>query len=310
MQIFNRYVIDCCIFIFNCISGQTNVIILPLNVPSAPGGVVNVPVPIASGPDKCWKHSSGRGVGKVLVAMCNANEEVNGALCYPKCATDYQAIGCCICRKNQCPPTYIDDGVAACIKPSSYGRGAGYSWRWSDGFSDSGMYQRCEKDYGTGNCEKYGLIVYPKCRYGFSATGCCICSPTCPSEMKDLGVSCAKASYGRGVGVSRLGCPTDKEQNAGLCYDKCPSGFYGVGPVCWQSCPKSTPYNCAAMCTVDQSTCTREILSITQSVLDVAGNVLAGFLGGPVPLVKAVALVEAALGVAKTITDVMANPFC
>ena len=42
---------------------------------------------------------------------------------------------------------------------------------------------------------------YPKCQSGFSAAGCCICSPNCINGMTDIGVSCAKKSYGRGVGT-------------------------------------------------------------------------------------------------------------
>ena len=303
IQVFNICMINCYI-VFNCILGDKNLIVLPLNMPSAPGGYVNISVPIPSGPGVCLKRSSGRGVGTALVTICNANEEVNGALCYPKCAAGYKSFGCCVCLQKECPPTYTDDGVATCIKPSSYGRGAGYAWRFGDGFNSAGMYRRCEKDNGAGNCEKSGLIVYPKCRYGFSANGCCICSPTCPSGMKDLKVSCGKASYGRGVGVSRLKCSGDKEQNAGLCYNKCPSGSYGVGPVCWQNCPISTPYKCGAMCTLDRSTCIQVVLSITQSAVSIAGNVVAG-VGGNV-----LAWVEAGLETARTVINVMSNPYC
>lgn len=28
-------------------------------------------------------------------------------------------------------------------------------------------------------------------------------------------------------------CPPDKDQDAGLCYEKCRDGYHGVGPVCW-----------------------------------------------------------------------------
>lgn len=37
------------------------------------------------------------------------------------------------------------------------------------------MFSRCEADNGVGKCEKYGLIVYPKCRTGYTNDGCCIC---------------------------------------------------------------------------------------------------------------------------------------
>lgn len=47
---------------------------------------------------------------------------------------------------------------------------------------------------------------------------------------------CWKGSYGRGVGSVPDSCP-GKQQDAGLCYPWCASGYFGVGPVCWQQCP-------------------------------------------------------------------------
>ncbi len=37
------------------------------------------------------------------------------------------------------------------------------------------MISRCEKDYGQGNCESLAAVVYPKCRPGYRALGCCMC---------------------------------------------------------------------------------------------------------------------------------------
>ena len=50
------------------------------------------------------------------------------------------------------------------------------------------MFERCEADQGRGHCEKNGAVVYPKCRDGYHAEGCCICSPECPGDMADMGV--------------------------------------------------------------------------------------------------------------------------
>ncbi|CAF1187120.1 unnamed protein product [Rotaria sordida] len=130
------------------------------------------------------------------------------------------------------------------------------------------MYKRCEAEHGAENCEKSGAIVYPKCKSGFKSVGCCICSPQCPEGMSDLGISCAKSTYGRGAGVSRLQCPDDKEQDAGLCYSKCQDGLNGVGPVCWQICPASIPVACGLMCAVDKSTCDAYIAKATAAELN------------------------------------------
>lgn len=90
-----------------------------------------------------------------------------------------------------CPPAFTDAG-AYCTKPPPYDRGVGYPWQFGDPLDDSGMFSRCEADHGPGNCEKYDLVVYPRCAAGYHAFGCCICTPDCPSGMTDIGISCQK----------------------------------------------------------------------------------------------------------------------
>jgi hypothetical protein len=44
-------------------------------------------------------------------------------------------------------------------------------------------------------------MYYPKCKPNFHNVGCCICSPNCPSGMRDSGILCHKSNiYGRGAG--------------------------------------------------------------------------------------------------------------
>ena len=87
--------------------------------------------------------------------------------------------------------------------------------------------------------EKWGLLYYPKCMDGYYAFACCICSPKCPDGMTDIGVSCAKSSYGRTAGKP-LQCKPEEEMSGALCYPPCPAGSKGVGPVCWGYCPEGT----------------------------------------------------------------------
>lgn len=240
--------------VVECILETQRLIQLILSDSSISGGSTNISVSLGSKSKICVKNSKGRGIGTVLTVKCNPDEEQSGLLCYPKCRDSYEPVGCCLCRRKGCPPGFSDDGAATCIKPAPYGRGAGYAWQFGDGFNSDGMFRRCETDYGARNCEQSGLIVYPKCKSNFHTTGCCICSPDCPSGMSDIGISCGKNTYGRGVGNFRLKCPGEKEEQAGLCYDKCPTGWYGVGPVCWQSCPGNF-FDCGVMCTADELTC-------------------------------------------------------
>jgi hypothetical protein len=225
-------------------------------------------------PDICWKDSYGRGVGEVPSA-CPDGWERTGAdlLCYPKCSSGFYGVGP-VCWQD-CPADFRNDG-AFCAKPGPYGRGAGYPWKFGDSLDDSSMFERCERDHGRGNCEKNGLIVYPRCKPSFHNEGCCVCSPNCPQGMTDIGVSCAKQSYGRGVGQGGL-CPTGQEQDfqGGLCYPKCQGSSSGVGPVCWSSCPTDFPVNCGAACGVNEAACAFAIMEQVQSSSEVALNVVA-----------------------------------
>ncbi len=83
-------------------------------------------------------------------------------------------------------------------------------------------------------------MYYPKCKSGYDNFLCCLCRPKTPN-CNALGfnggidLSCAKTIK---VGKpSSASCGSDKNNNAGLCYDKCKSGYYGVGPLCWSNVP-------------------------------------------------------------------------
>ena len=166
------------------------------------------------------KDSYGRKAGTVP-STCKDTEDKNGALCYPKCKDNYKGIGP-VCWET-CPSGYRDDG-AFCAKPGSYGRGGGH-------ITKSG----CEKSSQaktSGGCDKYGLLYYPKCNAGFHNFGCCVCSPSCPDGMVDIGVSCTKKSYPRGAG-NLLSCAPGLTYEAGLCYEACKPGFYGGAATCF-----------------------------------------------------------------------------
>src|SRR5258708_1217927 len=147
--------------------------------------------PPAPPEDFCWKETHVRGAGQPLDPNICDNpgweKDPHGLLCYPNCNANYTGVGPA-CWQN-CPAGFRDDG-AYCGKPSAYGRGGGYvAW---DG-------NKCNNENPQG-CEENGLIWYPKCKPNFHAVGCCVCSPDCPSNMTDIGVSCQKQSYVRGVG--------------------------------------------------------------------------------------------------------------
>jgi len=278
---------------------------LTLKMPSAIIRYVNLSVPLPSDTGICLRNSTGRGAGTIPPVVCKDDEEIYGGLCYPKCRDGFESVGCCLCRHIGCPPGFTDDGVATCIKPEAYGRGVGYPWKFGDIVSKNGMLKRCEADYGVGNCEEYGLVIYPKCKSGFHNVGCCICSPDCPAGMNDMGISCAKETYGRGTGTARPQCPDNEEEDAFLCYNKCQSGFHGIGPVCWENCPSSKPINCGVMCTVNEITCYNETSSIVKAAIQIGAELFVGIATSDVILI-----IQAAIEANATITNVLSNDYC
>lgn len=113
--------------------------------------------------DFCWKDSYDRGAGTIPTA-CGSFDQI-GALCYPPCPAGYSRSGV-DCHQNCLTGSgWADQGLYCRLV--EYGRGVGYGWRGGDGFSNSGMFSRCEQDNGQGKCEQSGAIVYPKCKEGF-----------------------------------------------------------------------------------------------------------------------------------------------
>lgn len=221
----------------------------------------------------CWRRSYGRGVG-VPVSSCPKGKEKDAGLCYPTCEDigrpGWKGVGP-VCLQP-CPQGYRDDGLY-CFKPKPYGRGTGYPWKFGDKpFNLNNAKKRCERRHGKGNCEKSGAIYYPKCREGYRAIGCCICSPRCPSGMTDIGISCQKGSKGRGVGKP-MHCKETQQYDAGLCYKPCRKNYHGVGPMCWQNCPDTQPFGCGAGCAASKGHCAGQTIKQVFAPLELALNV-------------------------------------
>jgi len=216
----------------------------------------------------CWEESYGRGVG-TPIDSCPSGNERNGELCYPNCPSGYKGDGP-VCWQT-CPPGFNDNG-AFCGK-TSYTRST-YSI----------IHEKKCNDENPQGCEKGVGVYYPKCRSGFKGDGP-VCWAICQNGMKDIGVSCAKASQTRGAGTP-LVCSPDKQYDAGLCYNPCKSYYSGVGPVCWGSCPNGMS-KCGALCVTDPSECTGTLANIGEDV----GKAILGFiLSGASPIGAAVSV--------------------
>ncbi len=224
-----------------------------------------VPYATYNNPPSRITTTTGRGVG-VPVSSCQqygSNFEQDAGLCYPACNEGYAGAGpLCL---TTCPAGFPDQGLY-CGKPSSYGRGAGSVWG------------------GAGKVQ-WGGLWYPACAANFHNVGCCVCSPDCPPGTADIGVSCQKGSYGRGVGQP-LGCAADQQYDAGLCYSQCPAGSTGVGPLCYGGCTSDDPYRLGIWCYASESE-RNEIL----------GAIIGGVIAGAILAVAAAVVAPVAIAV-------------
>lgn len=96
--------------------------------------------------------------------------------------------------------------------------------------------------------------------------------------MTDIGVSCQKNSYGRGVGKP-LGCAADEEMSGLLCYPPCKQGYSGNGPVCWEKCPAGKS-DCSALCTDSSDSCTDNVKDIVSNVVGITVDVAIAAITG------------------------------
>lgn len=51
--------------------------------------------------------------------------------------------------------------------------------------------KKCELETG-GSCERFGDVVYPECKPGYTNWLCCVCASVCPEGFRDDGLYCAK----------------------------------------------------------------------------------------------------------------------
>jgi hypothetical protein len=221
----------------------------------------------------CWKDSYGRGVG-TIPGTCPPRYEHLGVLCYTPCPSGYRRAG--LDCHQICPSAaagWADQGLFCRL--AEYGRGWGYPWKFGDALNDNGMRSRCEKYNGRGNCEKNGLVYYPKCRRGYRNFGCCICRPAVPN-CRALGyngnfdLSCAKKIQ---IGnPSSPSCAPNEDNNAGLCYKKCNGGYNGIGPVCWSRAPNGW-VDCGMGSAINSVTCGKIIFDQISSVGMMAINI-------------------------------------
>lgn len=208
----------------------------------------------------CWRDSYGRGVGTIPLTCAPGQEKV-GLLCYTNCPAGMKRAG--VDCHSICPEGLRDDGLFC--RAAEYGRGAGYAL-WNEG--------KCNQENPQG-CEKNGALWYPKCKAGYEAFGCCICRPKKPDcgalgLNSGIDLSCGKKIQ---IGDVHTGsCPPGQDSDAGLCYEKCKTGYAGVGPVCWGQPPPGWS-ECGMGAAKDSKTCASIIFGQVAAVGQLAMTV-------------------------------------
>lgn len=85
-----------------------------------------------------------------------------------------------------------------------------------------------------------------------------------------------KKSYGRTAGKI-MTCKDNEEKNGLLCYPKCRQQYYGVGPVCWQSCQNTDSADCGAFCATTKQICDHVNAELIQAGIDLAALIGFGY---------------------------------
>ena len=184
----------------------------------------------------CWEdaksHCTGGAITKTLAQRqqpCNSDEEtVNTGItktCTSKCPSGYKTVGTqCY---QECPAGYTDLGLTC----------TNVDVKAKDVYlRDVGSSMTCGN-----NQEKDAGLCYTRCKEGYSGKGP-VCWQNCSTGFTDDGATCrrddgfVKDTYLRDVG-SPMVCPSNKEQQGALCYDRCKDGYNGVLNACWEKCP-------------------------------------------------------------------------
>ena len=234
----------------------------------------------------CWRQSEGRGAGQVpgRVADCPATYTNNGATC-GRSADTISAPS----RLANCPSGYTNMGLT-CFQPVS----SHEKWPWDD--CNDGSYT----DYGV-FCAKGGDTLGMSsmtCDAGYFQGADARCHYNdCPSGYKNTGETCFRDVSTLGMGSMKCNddevrsgarcypstggqCGSTRDADAGLCYDKCKTGFRGVGPVCWQQCQAGWT-SCAAGCGLTATDCALTVVGQVVSPLILAANIASLGLAAP-----------------------------
>jgi len=180
----------------------------------------------------CYRKIRIRGTPS-LPNVCPSGMSQDGLLCFTPCNSGYSGEGP-LCTQN-CPVGYTDLGFF-CAPTIQFSDMSNCAW-----------YDVC----GVGsNCVT--------CPAGYSSYGCLCVFPGTPF---------AKNTYYRGMGRP-LGCATTLQNDAGLCYPFCSSGWQPTGPLCWSSCPGAQA-RCGILCIDNPANCVNQARNFTELIINI-----------------------------------------
>jgi hypothetical protein len=219
----------------------------------------------------CYRNSYDRGVGIVPETRCANGRDRYGALCY-----------------NKCPGGYVRQNVGgsnfACVKscPSGYRKTI-------ENFCEVEKAQRkCDwhckqgwREVAGGQCRKNGTAL-------LNAKTC-----YCPDRYNNMGANCQIKPKYQNITMPYAGgqsnqrrytdpyplvnyCKSNRELQAGMCYNKCRANYHGLVTACWQNCQPGK-VECAAGCASSKQDCAMSTVNQVMSVALVANAIYAKY---------------------------------
>ena len=219
----------------------------------------------------CYRNSYDRGVGIVPETRCANGRDRYGALCYNKCPGGYvrqDAGGSNFACVKSCPSGYRKTIQNICEIEKAQRK---CDWHCKQGW----------REVAGGQCRKNGTAL-------LNAKTC-----YCPDKYNNMGANCQIDPKYQDITMPYAGgqsnqrrytdpyplvnyCKSNRELQAGMCYNKCRANYHGLVTACWQNCQPGK-VECAAGCASSKQDCAMSTVNQVMSVALVANAIYAKY---------------------------------
>ena len=219
----------------------------------------------------CYRNSYDRGVGIVPETRCANGRDRYGALCYNKCPGGYvrqDAGGSNFACVKSCPSGYRKTIQNICEIEKAQRK---CDWHCKQGW----------REVAGGQCRKNGTAL-------LNAKTC-----YCPDKYNNMGANCQIDPKYQNITMPYAGgqsnqrrytdpyplvnyCKSNRELQAGMCYNKCRANYHGLVTACWQNCQPGK-VECAAGCASSKQDCAMSTVNQVMSVALVANAIYAKY---------------------------------